>query len=391
MNISSIFDTGNIIENAFKQTAMRVSPRSSKRPNLDTALKCVVNQIEYDTTAAVAAQVAEVLQEAYETYELIAGERPEDADEAEAWDDGMDEAVEEVIEPYKEHLSASWLGEYMIGTSVHDEKGMKTFCDALAKEYYREITKMGYEEKQRKTPVQIMASAGILKADVEAALNKLLNPTEEEKQAMNEKQSTELEAVAVKIADHIGKDFQTMPVYDDIDLASDDDDGLAFGAAARLGLDEDDVRVLQGERLVVGNDIMDIVLKQIETIHEGSGKKKGKKGMKKAKDLNPGADPDIEETFERLPAENKKITEKFKGAISTDVMQALKACGAKDDTMAQGIGTSRATYNNYANGKAPFEPTEAQRSFIRSQLVEKANALLEALGELDGTEPQTVF
>ena len=421
MNISSLIDTSEIIADAFKLPAMRINPRSSKRPNVDTALKCVVNQIQTAVQNHVSEDVQSFLGEAYETFCLIEGERPvmtmakpekvaeptsqmvadykrdfpiwqaEHAkwqDLADAWDDKVDELVEREIEPYKEHLSANWLGEYTIGTALHIENGVKIFADRLAKEYYKEITQAGYDEKQKKTPAQIMSSAGITTAQVDAALKLHLNPTEEDILAMSEKHSEELQEVAQKIADHIGKDFDTMTVYDDIDFASEDDDNLAYGAAARLGIDESDVEVLRTERLSSGGDIMDIVLKAIETINEGGKKKGGKKAAAAPKAPKEPKAPKAPAAPKAAPEENADAVE---GDITVAVMQALKQTGAKDDYLAQGCGVSRATYNGYANGKVAFSPNEAQRSFIRAELVERANTLLEALGELDGAEATVVF
>lgn len=386
MNISSLIDTSTILDEAFKHPVMRIKPRSKKRPDIDAALKAVINQVEYAVAAEIAAQVEAKVQEAYEGHLLLHGEHADAAD-GDEWELEVDEMVEREIEEWTPFLSADWLGRNTIGTGLHLPDGVKEFAIRLGREYYEGLVSL-------KTPAQILSSAGITKADVEARLEKHINPTEQEIETMTAQQTEELQAVSEKIAAHIGKDFDTMTVYDDIDLASDDDDGLAFGAAARLGLEEEDVRTLQGERLMHGTDIMDIVLKQIEGINESSGKRK-KPAAKKAAEQEIDAPRPPKPKAEKPAKAPKKVVEdeeaESEGNISVAVLQALKECGAKDDTMAKGIGTSRATYNNYANAKAPFEPTPEQLQFVRDEIVERLNKLHEALATIDGTEAEVVF
>ena len=76
--------------------------------------------------------------------------------------------------------------------------------------------------------------------------------------------------------------------------------------------------------------------------------------------------------------------------IDPSVLGNLKECGAGDTAMAEAIGVSRSTYTNYIKGKTPFEPDGDQYAVVRNELVTRANLMLAAIAELDGTEPQQV-
>lgn len=375
--LSTILNSEEIIEAAFGQPKMKINPRSKKIPSLDEALKAVTVEIEQATVRYVAEQYEPKLQEAYETFVLIHGERPEDADEAEVWDDQADAMVEETLEDYIRILSQDWLGTHTIGSGIHEEGGVSKFAHSLGKEYYKQIT-------YGKTPAQIMSSAGIVKESVEARLASHVQPTEKEKQAMAEQQDTDLNTVIEKIADHIGKDHDVMAVYDDLDLVSDDDDGLAFGAAARLGIAESDVDTLRIVRLEHGRDTVDVLQHAIQKVLDGDKPEKKKAPAKKAKEAKPAP-------AEKAPKPEKKAPASTASGADGSVLAALKANGAPDTDTAKGLGFSRTTYTNIVNGKSKFTPTEDQVAFLRGLVVDKLNELHEALGKLDGNEPEVVF
>lgn len=408
MNISSLISTTGLIDKAFTQPVMRIKPRSAKRPDIETALKSVVNQIETEVTSEISAAVALVLQEEYDAYVTINGEHADSATKND-WESGMDDVVEKTIEPWNEHLSANWLGVNTIGSALHLKEGVGLFCNKLGREYFKQLT-------HDKTAAQIMSSAGILRADVEAALDKHINPTDEEKEDMADKQESELQDVIDKIAAHIGKDHDVMTVYDDLGLVTDGDELLAAGAAPRLGIDEADAAVLQGESLMYGEDTPDVLQKMIQEVLDGTAKPKKAKGkMTRAANLAKGEDPGIgEEIVPPAKPQNKgqalaaaRAAKKAKAAAAKDedgdeaaeleglfnpkVLSALRDNGAVDIDMATGIGVSRATYNNYVNGKAAFEPDAEQAGYIRDQIVSRINSLHEALALVDGTEPEMVF
>lgn len=372
MYIQDLVNKDEVLIEAFKHPALKIKPRSKHRPDLDTALKAVIATLEFQVCTKVAQELEPTIRGVLDTQILLGGEW-QDSRETGEWEAALDDAVEEAIEPWVSILSADWLGRNTISCGVQEENGVRKFCLSLGREVYKQLT---YENK--KTPAQILSNAGIVQADIEAMLENHLNLTEEDKHTMETEQGEELQMVIGRIGDQVGKDFDIMLVYDDFDLASDEDDGLAFGAGARLGIDEDDVRVLQGERMVYGDDTAQILVDKLTEYFTGKPKKATK--------------PPKAPKTEKAVAASKPAKVETSATIEPTVLVALRDHGgAKDTDMAGLMGVSRATYNNWSNGKTECSPDEAKRTALRGVIVDKLNALHEALAAVDGTEPETVF
>lgn len=389
LNIYRIIDTSDLIDKAFEQPSIKIKPRSAKRPTLDAVIKAVAAEVETAVIDKIASDVKAVLSEAYEGHVLIWGEHADCASEAdrEAWEDAADEMVEDTITPWTEMLSQNWLGVNTIASSVHVENGVEKFAQSLGKEYWKNLVH-DPETGKAISSAKILSSANILQNELEARLEQHNNPTEKEKEDMANDQNEEMERVIGKMAEYLGKDFDAMTTYDDVDLASGDDEILAFGAAPRLGLDEADVEVLQNERLMIGDDIMDVVNQKLESYFTANKKKPV---AKKTKAKEDDAAPTLPAPKKTKTAPVEKNADEMEGDIDPAILSALKDCGATDNTIAQGIGVSRATYNNYANGKTAFTPTEDQMNFLRGEVVDRINKLHEALALIDGTEAEVVF
>lgn len=380
MNLSDLISKQDVLDEAFNLPVMKIKPRSNRRPDLDTALKATVSAIEKLTIAAVAEQVKELLEPEIEMFILTEGEHESSANKDE-WELALDDIVEQAIEPFVPNLSQNWLGVHTIGSGIHLENGLAKFAASLGKEFYKEVT-----HELGKSPAQIMSSAGVVSLDVETrlAVHNNQSPIEETMtKAPNEDQT--LQDVIERIALYLGKDFDANLVYDDLDFASDDDEILAQGALPRLGLDESDIATLQEARMISGTDFIDEVLQGVEAYHEGGKKKKGGKAAKapaapkketKPKAEKPNRASDAKPTADHMPA---------------TILLALKDCGVQDTAMAKQLGFSRATYNNYLNGKSEFKPTEDQSTIIRNEVVDRVNKLHEALAAIDGGEPHAVF
>lgn len=385
--IAALIDTQATLDEAFRNPALRIKANSAKRPTLDQATKAVLQEVEMSVIDHIQSELEPVLNEAYETHVLCHGER-EDAEVPEEWDEMVDELAEEAITPYTEVLSQDWLGRNTIGTAFHLEGGIAKFCASLGREYFKQLT---YDEDIQESPPKILSSAGITKADIEARLEIHNNPTKEESEAMSEQQNEELEAVLLKIATHVGKDHDQLEVYNDVDLCSDDDEVLANGAAPRLGIEEADLAVLQTERVINGPEAVQAMCDRIIELGDGSKAKKAPKA-KKAAEPKPAPAPKAAKKPAKAPAIAETAPVAAEGAVITpEVLNTLKDCGGKDAELALGIGTSRATYNNYVNGKSEFKPTVEQHNFIRQEVVDRINALHEALATLDGTEAEVVY
>lgn len=392
MNIEDVVTPARILEDAFAHPSLRIKVRSTKRPDIDLALKTVLKTVEMSFASAMADRIRAEMQPEYDMYVLVNGEF-EDAEDQGAWEAGIDDVVERVCEAHQKYLSADWLGRNTIGTSLHMPGGMDKFCASFGLEFFKELT-------HGKSPNKIMSNAGIPTAMVEKALAAHLKKAETEKETMSKNDDDALSAVISKIAEHVGADYDVMTVYEDLDLVSDEEDVLAHGAAPRLGLNLDDVATLQGERLIHGSGTADVLAEMLKAKFNPVEEEKGtkSKGKGKAKVEAKPAPVEKPKTSARKPAKVEPEPEPeiddesadAEGNIDPIVLAALKECGAQDTKMAEAIGVSRATYNGYANGKAAFIPNAEQWDVLRGEVVFRINKLLEALGTMDGEDYEAV-
>lgn len=373
-----IGDKADIIEQAMANPGL--APK--RKPTIEQAMKAVASQVEFAAMQNVQQKVLPIIQDMYDMYVLMNGEyedvgMPENGSEEPDEDfvnasrteysAGLDDELEKVLEPFEQLLSADWLGRNTIDTRLWEENAIVKLSQSVAKEVFKQLS-------YQKTPAQVLSNAGIVQADVEIFFEQHLAQAEtpKGKQAMSDATATSAEDLAAKIKAHVGNDFDQMAVYDDLSLACDDDEILANGAGKRLGLDEDDVQALQMVVLEHGDETADHM---IELIGNASS---GEKATKPKAERKPAAP----KTQTAAPAE---------GAVDPKVLVLMKNHGSTKDTeMSATLGVSRATYNNWLNGKNAFAPDGDQYSAVRDELVRNINGLLEALALLDGTEQMEV-
>lgn len=371
-----IGDKADIIEQAMANPGL--APK--RKPTIDQAMKVVASQVEFAAMQNVQQKVLPVIQDMYDMYVLMNGEyedvgMPENGTEEPDEDfvnasrteysSGLDDELEKVLEPFEALLSADWLGRNTIDTRLWEENAIVKLSQSVAKEVFKQLS-------YQKTPAQVLSNAGIVQADVEIFFEQHLAQasTPKGKQAMADATATSAEDLAAKIKAHVGDNFDQMMVYEDLELACDDDEILANGAGKRLGLDEDDVQALQMVVLEYGEDTADHMIELVGNASAGKADK-------------PKA--------ERKPAAPKKDAAPVEGAVDPKVLVLMKNHGSTKDTeMSATLGVSRATYNNWLNGKNAFTPDGDQYSAVRGELVGNINGLLEALALLDGTEQMEV-
>jgi hypothetical protein len=405
INISDIVDSESVLAAAFADPKMQLRPRKLP-PTIDTALKAVVDAIEAAVIEDVAAKVMASLSERWEQFTLLRGDYADQSPQRDADDNSeqgeyesdADSLVEEACLPYQEYLSQNWLGKNTIDTALWLEDGVKKFSQKLGQEYYNNLVHQRGNAKGegngRKTPAQIMSSAGITQGDVQTMLDDYLanapQPTKQQETETMTAAAEGLQGVLEQVYAHVGKDYDRLEVLGDLDLASDDDDNLSNGALPRIGLDASALELLREQRIYHGGktgDVLESMLYDIATLKPA---KKGAKA-KKEKDApapGPAAKPP-KGALAKEKAKRKKDEaehEEETPAVPAEVLTTLKDCGGEDKALSEQLGISRATYNGYANGKAEFVADEKQRGILRNELVGKLNALGEALKALDGTE-----
>lgn len=330
-----------------------------KNPTVEQAMRVVGDVVTKHAKAKLAEEIGIDLLDGIAMYEVNNGEYtdiPEENQHARGdYESGMDDAVEAALEKWDDYLSADWLGKNTIETQVWlDTEDERTNAEKLAQSAAKEVFKQLTADK---TPAQVLSSAGIVQADVEA---RLASPTPQTGDL-----NVDTNEVIAKIKAHIGKDFDQMAVFEDVEMIIEEDDEILAGSAgSRLGINQDDIEALQIAALDMDDAPSDIV-KMIDDYKAPSAASK-KKAAKAAK------------------AEAKAEGET--NGVPSEVFVALKECGAGDTAMAEELGVSRSTYTNYIKGKTHLVPDADQHALLRGELVERANKLLAGLAALDGTE-----
>lgn len=358
--------TGEV--NALLDTAFTYPKLKSGSADVETAMGVV------HTTLAVAAKqglgdaIESVLLSALEMYELENGEYDQTfagSQERNDYESAVDGMVEDALEKWNSHLSADWIAKNTIETKLwlttdSDRKAVRALADSAAKEVFKQFS-------ADKTPMQVMASAGIVKEAVETRLAKHALQKEQKPEA-NSMDAGFKEAVA-KIKRYLGKGFDRTSVYQDISMIlEEDDDFLVKSALSRLGiqkLEKDFIKIVSVNFTLDGvKDVAAHILDLIDQHKEPSGRAKIK--------------------AKRAARAAEKAEAQLNG-LDPNTFKILKDCGAKDTAMAEALGVSRSTYTNYMTGKTRLVPDEKQYALLRQEIVNRANALLAGLAALDGS------
>lgn len=314
----------------------------------DTVAATAKTELEYTLTIDITDVVAlyEATNGKYE--DLTADEHnPRARDD---YGSGLDDAVEEALQQYIRYLSADWLGRSTIGTDLWEDKAIEGLAKSAAAEIWKQLT---YD----KTPAQVLASAGIVAADIQDTSTK---------DTTTMAGTLDLTDVMAKIKAHVGKDFDRVAVYDDFDMVCNEDDEILCNAAgARIGLTPHDIETIQ-----IGALSMEDAPTELVEMLDGVKLETGKARVARTK--------------------AEKDQAKAEGSMSPVVFEAMKDCGVADNAMAEALGVSRSTYINYGKGKTAFVPTDEQAALIRLEVVTRLNKLAVALAQIDGTEFEAV-
>lgn len=335
-----------------------------KAPDVETAMTAAAKAAERMFKNNLTAKVQRELGAAVELFELDNGEWASDMDVSAGLDakteyeSAMDDVAEAYVEPFVEVLSATWLGTNTIDSQIWlpQQAGVAAFATSLAKEAFKQLA-------DAKTPAQLLASAGVTRPMIEAAVAAYEPPKKGNKVTATPTEAPdELDIVVSKIFAYVGKDHDALEVYDDIEtVLTEDDELLALSAGERIGIKQDDIDVLQMKAL----DMEDATAEVYALV-----KAKGTKTLPPRRVAGP-------------PAEVPE-------GAGASVLVALKDCGAPDTATAEALGVSRTTYTNWIKGKGEFAPDTEQAAYLREALVTKLNALGAALAVLDGTDYEAI-
>ena len=291
------------------------------------------------------------------------------------WDEAADDGIGNLFEKYSLMLSANWLGVATIDTRLHEKGAVEKLSESFAKEAWKILTYDGVEKRQ-KDSTAILADVGIAVADLKSlATTSGNNPGQIITDEGNE---MTLDEVIAKLHDYCGGVFDEDEYRQNLELSYDDDDGLALGAMQRLGGDMPCVEAMRMAYFEYGDDLPVLVMQRLVDFNPSSAAEVA------------GHEPSFEEERTAPPAAVKKKGRTPKaeqppapGSVPRTVLALLKDhSSAKDQDLADGIGTSRATFNNYVNGKAQLIASADQRQFLVDTIRKHKEGLVEALRQL---------
>lgn len=355
---------------------------NKKSATVEQGLKAAANVVENTVIERVMTDVEAAINEAYETHCMLHGD-PEDIDDTNAddWHSACDDAVDEALQPWAGILSADWLGRKTVDTRLDEQGAISELAKSAGVEAYKQMC-------SGRKPGQILSAVGVVKADIEAAMN--IQAEQGIDVAAIRSGAIDTLVYMLDAADMVGEVPDVMEVYDELDLMSDTDDGLAMSAAERMGCEAEHVNALRLFRETVGIAGLDALAEMYSALSENRDAY-----------ANGEAIPAFDEAVAEQPAPAKKAAPKKAAAkkadkteppagdaLNPEVLALLKAhANVKDKDVAEKIGMSRATFNNKVNGKGdPIDDAE-QIALIREILMEHCNGLIRAVHLLDGTEP----
>lgn len=340
-------------------------------------------------------------------HELMNGERPSGGDLAQAWDEGLDEAIEGAVPAdLQKFLGHGFFGEHSIDTRVHDpvERTSKAgFWARRTAEAWREH--MG-EDK-------FLAAFGI---DAAALAATPVSASEPAKTVDGQPAVATLEQVLQMI--RFAAYDTVIDAMPEIEEMADSDDGLALSAVMRTKFPDQSLVPVDAAMMLVRG-----VRELAKTMGQGYNEKlyalsqaapsapvaaveapqptaepvKARRGRKGAKAPQAAAPPssnptpapeaaaDLPPLPPPLPLDLPPIAAPPSGNAIVAAINALKShSGSSEREIAEVIGISRSALNNIANGKAEPDLTHAQAGGLRLLAERHRDALTSAIAGLGG-------
>jgi hypothetical protein len=350
---------------------------------VDNAMRAAVDYVRRKECDFIYKWIYPKIDVAVETYVLMNGAyNPGDRlYKKDTWTEGMDDVIANVFEEYAGQLSASWLGEMVVDTRMYEENAKEKLANSFASEIWKNITWL--QDKDHggpKTDAQILSSVGVLRTDIEAFIETRNTPQakqEQEQLAMNS-----LETAIPRI-----KGFVELCGYDDkaltqiLDNALDSDINLAQGGLTQIGAGMDDREALLLGAMMYGADGLIKMIRSGTTPQDGTSETAPiATQVTTTKPLPPAP---------AAAARNKKTADVPQvGQLPAEALALLKEFTSyKVEKLGEGLGVSRASYENYVKGKAKFYAKPEHATFLMGVINEHKAALAKAEQLIKASQP----
>lgn len=366
---------------------------SAKRhPTLEACLAATVKVVERHAISGAASLVHDELAEALQDHVDIFGDRAA-AKDPDDWDTQLDAAIEDILTPYSDVLSADWMAKSTIDSGMWQENGVDNLSKSFGKEVFKQLC-WHHGDKDNpgrvKQPAQILANAGILQSDVMSAFGDRIGTagappaSEDDVHEANQEQAdmATIESLIPKMRASIDVDEIDL---DELEGLCDSDDILAQSSASRLGLDAEDIAPFQMYALNHGSDAaVAHVAELLRTYEEPEYETELElPGAPVAAPVPPAGVP--------APPAPTPPTAAAQVTGKTQALVILKEhCGVDISTLAATAGVSRGTFNNMLKGTSEWKAEGDAVARVRETYVAEINALLQGLAVIDGTQPMAV-
>lgn len=355
-----------------------------KQRDKEAAGKLLMQTAAHVVRAMAQAALAKIalasLEEIAETYLAINGERPtEPGEPQDSYDSGLDDLVEALFSDDNTStlLGPGWLGVNTIDTRVELPARRKEISDS----YGITLANAALSTLPEVTDAKILSAAGLVAADLEYLLDGL-DKGKPMASLLTDQDYANAWGTVSFIINHNKDKLDITELMSELEQAGDSDRILANSSITRLGFQAtDDVygafKIMSSvgkhwiADAVKGQQPHPLNLPPVLNVPEDKRAEARERHAAEQKEKRREADTSGGGLAEGISAQD-----------AVEVCTTLKECGCGDKELSEALGISRATLNNYTNGKTAWKPTTAQVGTLRTLCQTKINALGFALTNL---------
>ena len=328
------------------------APSVAKERTTDDLAKALVVEIKTNMVEGVSALLQGPLSDAFENHRCFEGERAESEAPGD-WDAALAAAFEEVLEPHLDLFSAEWLSKAVHSAEVRDEIGVANLLLSAGLEVFKTAAgKRGGEAK-------FLSALGIAQTQLSAALSTLPEPAAKGPKLRVVKGGKGVEVV---------KDAPGIEAL--FDLYKSTEGAVEYNTLAWV------LRGSESEAEAVLAPILGLRARaaaesirhhfskstQADTAQEALGLVDSKSGEWTLRasgysDISPATTPAVQEVKTRGGAGDPRMLEAL--------LLLRETCAIKDEALAEGLGVSRQTVDNYLKCKTKFKPSEVHVQWLR--------------------------
>jgi len=358
------------------------------------------------------------LQAMYGIYEMMNGpfnpewvnsKRAFQRDAFDNWTAGLDDQIEVVFDEYNGVVTADFIGENSVGVALWEPGAIEALAGKFASDAVKVATWIVKDDHGGpKTPAQVMAAVGLVEADFKEMLDTRDEPSQ---QQVEQHQMNSLQDAVGRINTFTGMmGIAGKALVNLLDNATDSDDGLATGAITQIGGEPGDVAALRTARGTMGLEGLANVIENnvsLGTVHvepapalvlpqDDTAALEALLGLSPTPGSVPPLPPPPPLASAPVPqpptAEKPSRSRRGKGnpepgTLPPRLLLILRDfSGLKLDELGAQIGTSRTTYDKYAEGKSFLAPSEEQKQALRTIIEHRLEVMREAMNLLDSAQ-----